>query len=375
MKCPYIAVALAIAVLLVGCRSTTPPSPQTQERPSATDGETRGVWVSYLDLDPLLAGARPTDAAARLDGLLDTCKKSGMNTVFFHVRAHSDAYYPSAIFPPAESATALLADGFDPLAHAVNAAHERGLAIHAWINPYRIGEDKTTAVLDGDTDIFQKDGVWYYNPASPDARRAVLDGVRDILDRYAVDGIHFDDYFYPAGMTAQAEGFETVPDGITVADWRRAQVDLLVSGVYGLTHAYGRVFGVSPSALIASNRVSAYADVAAWMAQAGYIDYVCPQIYFGFGNTAHPFNEVLATWEDLPRREGVELYIGLALYKADAVDTYAGDGHAEWCEHDDIIARQVTMLRASGAADGFALFRYAHLTAADKEMANLKTIL
>lgn len=375
MKCPYIAVALAIAVLLGGCRSTTPPSPQTQEHPTAIDGEIRGAWVSYLDLDPLLAGAKPTDAAARLDGLLDTCKKSGMNTVFFHVRAHSDAYYRSAIFPPAESAAALLADGFDPLAHAVSAAHERGLAIHAWINPYRIGENKTTAALYGDTNIFQKNGVWYYNPASPDARRAVLDGVREILDRYAVDGIHFDDYFYPPGMAAQAEVFETVPDGITVADWRRAQVDLLVSGVYGLAHAAGRPFGISPSALIAANRDTAYADVAAWMAQAGYVDYVCPQIYFGFDNVAHPFKDTLAAWEGLPRREGVALYIGLALYKAGADDPYAGDGRAEWCEHDDILARQVTMLRASGAADGFVLFRFAHLTAADKEMTNLKAIL
>ena len=375
MKRPYLAVILTAAVLLGGCRSTQTPAPQAEDPPSATADEVRGVWVSYLDLDPLLAGVDPTEAAARLDTLLDTCKRYGMNTVFFHVRAYSDAYYASVVFPPAASAADLLAGGFDPLAHAVNAAHERGLAIHAWINPYRIGKEKTTAVLNSDTDTFQKDGVWYYNPASPDARRAVLDGVREILDRYAVDGIHFDDYFYPAGMTAQAEAFESVPDGIAVADWRRAQVDLLVSGVYGLTRESGRVFGVSPSALIRSNRDTAYADVAVWMAGAGYIDYICPQIYFGFDNTAHPFPETLAEWESLPRREGVALYIGLALYKAGTVDTYAGNGRTEWCEQDDIIARQVAAVRESGGADGFALFRYAHLTAAEQEMTNLLRIL
>lgn len=374
VKCPYLAFALGIAVLLGSCRNTKAPVPQADEHPT-TVGELRGVWVSYLDLDPLLTGADPITAAARLDTLLDTCKDSGMNAVFFHVRAYSDAYYSSAVFPPAESAAGLLADGFDPLAHAVDAAHERGLAIHAWINPYRIGKDKEAAVLDDEEDIFQKDGVWYYNPASPAARRAVLNGVREILGNYAVDGIHFDDYFYPAGMAAQAEAFETVPDGIAVADWRRAQVDMLVSGVCGLTRADARVFGISPSALISSVRDTAYADVAAWMAQAGYIDYICPQIYFGFENTAHPFTETLAAWKSLPRHEGVALYIGLSLYKAGAVDTYAGDGCTEWCEHDDIIARQVATIRAGGAADGFALFRFAHLTAAQKEMTNLLRIL
>ena len=374
MKRTILATLLIAVLLLGGCRSKPSPAPKPEDTPTVIE-EMRGVWVSYLDLDGLLAGASVTDAAARLDTLLDTCKQSGMNTLFFHVRAYSDAYYASAIFPPAESAAGLLAAGFDPLDYAVKAAHERGLTLHAWLNPYRIGKQPTNAVTSGDSDTFQKDGTWYYNPASPDARRAVLDGVREILARYAVDGIHFDDYFYPAGMTAQAEDFESVPDGVAVGDWRRAQVDLLVSGVYGLTRAAKRLFGVSPSALIGSCRDTAYADVAAWMATAGYVDYVCPQIYFGFDNTAHPFGDTLAAWERLPRREGVALVIGLALYKAGTDDAYAGDGRAEWCKHDDILARQVTAIRASGVADGFVLFRYAHLTAAKQEMTNLKTIL
>ncbi len=365
---------LTAAMLLGGCRSEAPTAPQPETPTTATE-EIRGVWVSYLELDGLLTGASPTDAAARLDGLLDTCKESGMNTVFFHARAHSDAYYASAVFPPAKVATALLASGFDPLGYAVDAAHKRGLTLHAWINPYRIGEDKANAVLNGDTGVFQKGGVWYYNPASPDARRAALDGVREILARYAVDGIHFDDYFYPAEMTAQAESFESVPDGIAVADWRRTQVDLLVSGVYGLAHAAGKPFGISPSALIDANRDNAYADVAAWMAGAGYIDYICPQIYFGFEHATRPFPKTLAAWEALPRREGVALIIGLALYKAGTDDPYAGDGRAEWREHDDIIARQVTAIRAGDAADGFVLFRFAHLTTAKQEMTNLKALL
>lgn len=135
-----------------------------------------------------------------------------------------------------------------------------------------------------------------------------------------------------------------------MGDWRRNQVDGLISAVYGLVHQSGRVFGVSPIALPEKCRTTAYADVAAWMRQPGYIDYICPQIYFGFENTASPFAGNLAMWAALPRRTGVRLYIGLALYKAGLPnDPYAGGGQAEWAQHSDILARQVAALRAGRA--------------------------
>ena len=368
MKYRYIVFVIAAAVLLGGCRDASggaqPPDDAAQEM--------RGVWVSYLDLDALLNGADPSTAESRLDRLLDTCLEQGMNTVFFHVRAHSDAYYRSDVFPAADAAAALLDNGFDPLAYAVKAAHSRALSLHAWINPYRIGEDRSRAVVD--RGVFEQNGTWYYDPSDDTARRKVLDGVREILDRYAVDGIHFDDYFYPDGMPTQATSFEEIPSGVTVGDWRRWQVDALISAVYGLTHTRARLFGVSPTALIQTNREKAYADVALWLRQGGYVDYICPQIYFGFSHATNPFASSLAQWQALPRRPDVALYIGLALYKAGLPDNFAASGANEWCEHDDIIARQVQAARQSGA-DGFVLFRYAHLTDAAQEMTHLKELL
>lgn len=373
MKRPFLMFCLTAAVLFSGCggRQASPPTSGADET-----AELRGVWVSYLDINPLLQGIDPSTTAARLDTMLDTCLDKGMNTVFFHVRAHSDAYYMSDLFEPADSVTYLLKCGFDPLDYAVRGAHERGLALHAWINPYRIGDTKENAALSDADALFEKNGVWYYNPAHAAARQLVLDGVREILERYEVDGIHFDDYFYPAGMDKQAEPFEAVPDGMDVGDWRRTQVDALISGAYGLAHCHARLFGVSPTALTDSCRNTAYADVATWMRQAGYVDYICPQIYFGFDNTNHPFAETLAMWESLPRHDEVALYIGLALYKSGiSDDPYAGDGRAEWSTRQDIIARQLQALREGGAADGFVLFRYAHLSAAQQEMENLQALL
>lgn len=366
MKRRIFGALIVAAVLLGGCAAPSAPTPIPLETPT----EWRGVWVSYLELDALLNGVDAATAATRLDEVMDTCRTRGMNAVIFHVRAHSDAYYASAIYPPAAAVKTLLNTGFDPLAYAVEAAHTRGLTLHAWINPYRIGATVDNAVSD---DIFIHGETHYYDPAADSVRRAVLDGVREVL-AYDIDGVHFDDYFYPTGIGEDAMAFESVPDGVTVADWRRTQVDALVSAVSGLVRRADKVFGISPVGLPQKARDDHYADVARWMASAGYIDYICPQIYYGFEHEKYPFDATLAVWAAMPRAESVALYVGLALYKeALADDPYAGSGRQEWARQSDIIARQVTATRT--AADGFALFRYAHLAADSDEVRNLLEVL
>ena len=311
----------------------------------------RGVWLSYIELDEMLATAQPQDAIA---AAMARCAEQGLNTVFFHVRAHGDAYYPSSVWRAAAAAQPWLAKGFDPLACAVEEAHKRGIALHAWVNPYRIG---STAVTD---DCFEKNGTWYYMPNSAAVRQSLLDGIREILDNYAVDGIHFDDYFYPAGMAQTAEPFEPIPDGVAVADWRRTQVDTLVSGTYGLCRQRGRLFGVSPTADMARNHNQAYAAVSRWMTESGYIDYVCPQLYVGFRHETKPFTALLTQWATLPRRQEIKLYIGLALYKVGlSHDPYAGSGATEWVQDEAIIERQIEKVHE--VADGYVLFRYGNI--------------
>lgn len=375
---------LLITILLFsGCRhSVIPPESGTDTPTEETTAiplpeEMRGVWLSYLDLEEMLKSTNP---AAALDDAMKTCQQWRLNTVFFHVRANSDAFYNSSVFPAAHAAEDLLAQGFDPLAYAVDCAHKHGIALHAWINPYRIGKDKTAAQLSSEDAIFEKNGIWYYNPACEEARRLILDGVRELLQRYHVDGIHFDDYFYPAGLDSTGECFETIPDGFRTDSWRCTQVDTLISGVYSMAHQYGRVFGVSPIALIDRCRSQSYADVTAWLTQPGYVDYLCPQIYFGFEHSTHPFDATLQEWTALSRRKEVALYVGLALYKAGTDDDpYAGDGRREWAQQNDILSRQITAVRACEHTNGFVLFRYAQLVATDdrliRERTNMKAIL
>ena len=349
----FSALGLAAVLFCGGCRGAEVPTPT----PSPAETEPmRGVWVSYIELDALLDGATPAEAADGIAAIMDTCVAEGLNAVFFHLRAHGDAYYPSGVWPAADAARAVLAAGLDPLACAIDEAHRRGIALHAWLNPYRIG----SAPAD-DGVCFEKNGVWYYAPNDPAARQSVLDGVREIVDNYAVDGVHFDDYFYPAGMAAAGEPFEDIPRGADVTAWRQTQVDALVSGVYGLCRQRGKIFGVSPGLDVTRNRTVAYADVTRWMTDGGYIDYVCPQLYVGFRHESRPFADLLAEWACMPRRAGVQLYIGLALYKVGlAHDPYAGTGADEWVTDPTIIPRQIQM--SEQAADGYVLFRYGNLT-------------
>lgn len=335
------------AVLCGGCRRAEPaPAPTPSPTP---DGGMRGVWLSYIELDEMLAAASPEAAIATA---METCAAQGIHTVFFHVRAHGDAYFPSAVWPRA----AAMRGEFDPLACAVREAHKRGMALHAWVNPYRIGAQKPTDGLLS----FEKSGAWYYAPSDPAVRQSVLDGVREILTHYDVDGVHIDDYFYPAGMSPDGEPFEDIPEGADVTLWRQTQVDALVSAVYGLCHPYGKPFGVSPIADYRRSAAQGYADVTRWMAEAGYIDYICPQLYVGFRHQTKPFLPLLAEWVSLPRRDGVKLYIGLALYKVGLEnDPYAGTGAAEWAADEDIIPRQIAAVE--DAAEGYVLFRYGNL--------------
>ena len=139
---------------------TNPPSPPA---PS----EMKGVWVSYIELNTIFKNKTESAAKLAIDQIMDNCVSYGLNTVFFHVRANSDAYYKSSLFKPAASVANLIGNGFDPLAYAVASAHSRGLQLHAWVNPYRIGSNLSYRV--SGVDYFQKGDKYYYVPTSAGA--------------------------------------------------------------------------------------------------------------------------------------------------------------------------------------------------------------
>ena len=336
--------------------STTTTVATTTKPPAAQPDEVRGVWVSYIELNALFSKCgTQAQAKAALDGLFDNIKRYGMNTVFFHVRANSDAYYSSAIFKPASSVESLLSTGFDPLAYAVEAAHKRQLELHAWVNPYRIGTKADYIVPDIPTfqDASKK---YYYVPTSTVSQDLILRGIRELLNQYDIDGVQYDDYFYPTGLleetavyafeSADYEAYQQGGGRLSVGNWRRAGVYALVAGTYTLTKAKGKVFGVSPNHDAAKTYSQMYADTKKWLSQSGYVDYLCPQLYFGFEHSTAAFDTMTDTWMSYPRHASVDLYIGLAAYKIGLKDDrYAGAGRYEWKNHNDILKRSVLHLR------------------------------
>ena len=332
--------------------------------------EFRAAWVSYIELDALLkANNTPAKAEAAIKTLMAKLKSYNLNTVIWIARANSDAYYDSDCYKAAATAEPLLQAGFDPLKCAVTAAHANGLDFHVWVNPYRIGKNESYAAID---EYFYCDGKYYYVPTSQKVQKQILDGIRELVNGYDVDGVHFDDYFYPAGCATEnaKADFETgsPPTGQSWGEWRRTAVSALVRAAYAICHSRKDcVFGISPSHSLSKNRDQYFAPCDEWLAESGYVDYLCPQVYFGFENGSAPFDKTVDTWLSYPRSRDVKLYFGVGLYKAGLKsDTWAGNGKTEWLDNDDILKREVECLRARSQVDGMAFYSYSFFEPAVK---------
>jgi len=369
------------------------------------DEELRAMWISYLDFMDMPKGEAAFKNA--VDAMFDQCVEYGMNAVIVQVRPDSDAMYESKLFPWSKfaSGTQGVSPGYDPTKYMVSAAHKRGLQFHAWVNPYRVtgykmswnevSEDnpakvwRTDGSVKNDRNVLLHNGFYYYNPSVPEVRKLVVDGVKEIIEKYDVDGIHFDDYFYPSLSNSTEElwfdkpEYEQSRSPLTITAWRRENVNTLVKQVYAAIKQYDKdiVFGISPAGNVENLRSSSahFVDIDTWMSKDGYVDYIMPQLYWGFetktvqGAAApYAYEANLKTWIALKKKGNTDLYIGLNVANA---GTAVKDNNevSEWMRYNDILARQVRVGRNSGEVGGFAFFRYNifRTDAAAKEVANL----
>ena len=342
------------------------------------NGEMRGIWISYGELSTAFDGDFKNEVAVMFDNIKDL----GLNTVFVHARAFCDAFYPSKLFPWSAYITGTegVSPGFDPLKIMVDEAKKRGLEIHAWLNPYRISyktEDVSTLANSSyikqymtkkpsSTLAVAYDGGLYLNPANADAEKLIIDGVKEILDAYDVDGIHFDDYVYPnmdscfdqSDYLAYVNGKS---NPLPLADWRRENVNRMLKSVYTTVKSYGNdiAFGVSPAGNNERNYNELYADTDAWV-NGGYIDYIIPQIYFGYSYSPDRFSygSLVNQWAKYSGKTA--LYVGLGAYK---IGAGADSEKADW-ESGGLLEKQIKDLR-SLKYDGFVVFSYSSLFSND----------
>ena len=202
-------------------------------------------------------------------------------------------------------------------------------------------------------------GRYYLDPSYNEVRDLICSCAEEIINNYNVDGIHIDDYFYPTTY----ESFDDVEFNQSgendLSEWRTNNCTAFVKALYDTVKNCGNdvVFGISPQGNINADYESQYADVRLWGSQRGYCDYIVPQIYFGFNNEICPFAETLAEWESITADSGVSLIVGLAEYKLNKIDEWAGEyGESEWLENPDIIREQEELAINTGA-DGYARYK------------------
>lgn len=367
-----IAVFLAAPLAALPRRGET--APAATPAPTATAEPTaaapyRAVWVSYLEWQQV-DFSTPETFSGDIAVILDNIRNLGATVVLAQVRPFGDALYPSSYYPFSHLCTGQQGrdPGYDPLALLVQAAHDRGLALEAWVNPYRIQAGLTPALCDASPAKLHPDWVKYtdtgayLDPANTAVRQYIADAVGELCANYDVDGIHFDDYFYPTtDPSFDAADYAASGTALTQDDWRRENVNALVELCHATARRYGVRFGVAPVGDPEQNYALQYSDAARWLRQ-GTVDYLMPQLYWGQeyvkdSDTSHSLARLAGAWAALPRAAGVRLYAGLGAYRIGAGD--GSDAGSEWVS-GRALADQLNLLDRLGV-QGAGLYRYASL--------------
>lgn len=341
--------------------------------------EFRGVWVATVsNIDwPSKPGLSVDKQKQELIGLLEQHKANGMNAIILQVRPAADAFYSKSREPWSQwlmgKQGIAPSPGYDPLAFAIKEAHFRGMELHAWFNPYRATMSVNTLTHEDHMTrkrpdlFFTYAGKKQFDPGIPEVREYIVQVILDVVNGYDIDGIHFDDYFYPYPVAGQkindGATFNKYPNGFTdINDWRRNNVDLLIEQLDDSIHHYKKhvKFGISPFGIwrnskedpegSATNGLSNYtelfADSRKWVKE-GWVDYINPQVYFSFTRKAAPFGTLVDWWSN--NAYGRHLYIGQAAYLMNQ------KMEAAWREPDQI-PNQVRYIRKNNRVQGSIYF-------------------
>ncbi|QXJ19586.1 family 10 glycosylhydrolase [Actinomadura graeca] len=331
-----------------GARAECPGTPAPRDSKAR---QVRGMWIATVaGIDWPKDTAHPAERQrAEFVKLLDTAKAMNMNAVFVQIRPNSDAFYPSPYEPWSQWITGTQGKdpGYDVLAFMLKEAHERNLEFHAWFNPYRVSRQGDLDKLAPNSPARQHPdwvrkygkGLWY-DPGLPQVRDLTTRAVLDVVRKYDIDAVHFDDYFYPYpedGDFPDAATYKTHGGGLGKADWRRRNVDTLVESLSDQIHRtkpWVR-FGISPFGVWRNKSTDPagsatralqsyddiYADTRTWIRE-GWLDYVTPQLYWPIGDERADYATLAEWWSRQVEGTGVQLTIGQAAYRVGQDDTW-----------------------------------------------------
>ena len=346
---------------------------QAQSKP-----ELRAVWVATVDnIDWPSSGNYNTDSQkTEFIHLLEMHKANGMNALIVQIRPSSDAFYPSQYEPWSQWLTGTQGQPpspyYDPLQFMIEETHKRGMQFHAWMNPYR-AEFKLGASSISATHITRLHPDWFltygdkrfFDPGNKEVQQYVVNVVTDVVRRYDIDAIHFDDYFYPYRIAGKEfpddVKYQLYGKGMNKDEWRRSNTDSVIRMLsIAIKKENNKCqFGISPFGVWRNfdkdpegskthggqtNYDDLYADILLWL-KKGWIDYVAPQLYWEFGHKAAPY-EVLVDWWS-KHTYGKNCYIGLGIYRA---------GSNEAWRDKTQLPRMIELLRSKPNIQGMIFF-------------------
>ena len=338
----------------------------------AAEKEMRAAWVSTVyNLDWPKTKNNASKQKQELTQLMDKLKGCGINTIVLQVRPESDALYKSSINPWSKYLTGTQGKdpGYDPLAFAIQEAHKRGMELHAWMNPYRVTSSGTDLNSLVSSHPARKNPSWvikynnkmYYDPGNPDVVDYLVKTVKEVVDKYDVDGIHFDDYFYPSSSFPDDASYKAYGKGQDRNNWRRENVNTLLKKVKAVVNARsGCEFGVSPFGIWrnksadcpdgseTSGSQSYYnmlADSRTWI-RKGYVDYIVPQIYWPIGLKVADYSKLVKWWANEVKGYDVDLYIGQGIYKQ-GQSSYSGQNIAKEIKNQININKKYDTVKGS----------------------------
>lgn len=378
------------------------------EQTTANTDEYKAFWFSYYDYTAYRAKYKKRNATTFKKYFTQAVKKGkslGMNCIIVHVRPFGDAMYKSKYFPWSKCISGKQGKnpGYDPLKIMTQVAHANGMKIEAWINPYRVASGSTNYKKLSTKNPARKwhnkkktrrnvlayKGSLYYNPAKAQVRNLIVNGVKEIVENYDVDGIHMDDYFYPTFSSSNVNSaFDAkeyrastmAKEKENIVSFRREQVNMLVKAIHSAVKSIDPsvTFGISPAGNIdnLTSRYSYYVDINKWLNSSDYVDYICPQIYWGFKHPYAKFDRVTNRWMNAAKSKKVKVYIGIAVYRAGHNIGAGSAERREWRSDANILKKQVQYARKKGC-DGFAFFDYQDLKSkkSAKAVKNLKKVL
>ena len=353
---------------------------------AAPKREFRGVWVAtVVNIDwPTKPGLTTQQQKDEFVKLLNEHQREGINAIMFQIRPATDAFYAKSSEPWSQylnGKQGLAPNPFyDPLQFAIDECHKRGIELHAWFNPYRATFDGNEGNISA-THIsklkpewfFKYDGKKLFNPGLPEVRAYINKIILNVVDNYDIDGVHFDDYFYPYAIKGQiiddAEAFILYNNGIKdIKDWRRYNVDQLIHELSDSIHLHKKYvkFGVSPFGIWKNKAqdpegsetaggdsyYGLYADSKKWV-QKGWVDYINPQIYWSFETKAAPYDKLVDWWSK--NSFGRNLYIGQGAYRINATNDLSWKSATQF-------SRQLNYNRANSNVQGSVYFSSKSLT-------------